>query len=42
MKNVQDFPRAEIKYEYRLMFAINITRLKKVIRFQKRKPKWDL
>jgi hypothetical protein len=42
MQNVQNFPEVEINSEHSLIFGNTVTRLKKIIRFVKRKPKWDL
>ena len=42
MKDVQTLPGADIDSEHNLLIAKNYTRLKKIIRFQKRRPQWDL
>jgi len=39
---VQKTPESEIYYEYSLIVAHTFTRLKKIIRFIKRKSRWDL
>jgi len=42
VKDVQTLPRADIDSDYNLLVAKICTRLKKIIRFQNRKPQWDL
>jgi hypothetical protein len=42
MKNAQNFPGAEIDSQHSLNFANIFTRLRKIVRFLKRKPRWDL
>ena len=41
MKDVQTLPRADIDSDHNLLVAKICTRLKKIIRFQKRRPQWD-
>jgi hypothetical protein len=42
MKNVQTMPGADIEPDHNLLVATICTRFKKIIRFHKRKPRWDL
>ena len=42
VKDVQTMPGADIDSDHNLLVAKICTRLKKVIRFQKRRPQWDL
>jgi type I site-specific restriction endonuclease len=42
VKDVQTLPRADIDSDHNLLVAKICTRLKKIIRFQKRGPRWDL
>jgi len=42
VKDVQTLPGADIDSDHTLLFAKICTRLKKIIRFQKRRPRWDL
>jgi hypothetical protein len=42
VKDVQTLPRADINSDHNLLVAKICTRLKKIIRFQKRRPQWDL
>ena len=42
LKDVQTLPGADIDYDHNLLVAKICTRLKEVIRFQKRRPQWDL
>jgi hypothetical protein len=42
VKGVQTLPGADIDSDHNLLVATICTRLKKIIRFQKRKPRWDL
>jgi hypothetical protein len=42
VKNVQTLPRADIDSHHNLLVPKFRTRLKKIIRFQKRRPRWDL
>jgi hypothetical protein len=42
VKDVQTLPGADIDCDHNLLVAKICTRLKKIIRFQKRKPRWDL
>ena len=42
MKDVQTLPGADIDSDHSLLVAKICTRLKKIIRFQKRRPQWDL
>jgi hypothetical protein len=42
VKNVQTLPGADIDSDPIILVAKICTRLKKIIRFQKRKPQWDL
>jgi hypothetical protein len=42
VKDVQTLPGADIDSDQNLLVAKICTRLKKIIRFHKRKPKWDL
>jgi hypothetical protein len=42
VKNVQTQPGADIDSDHNLLVAKICTRLKRIIRFQKRKPVWDL
>jgi exonuclease III len=42
VKDVQTLPGADIDSDHKLLVARVSTRLKKIIRFQKQKPKWDL
>ena len=42
MKEVQTQPGAEIDSDHNLLVATICNRLKKIIRFQKRRPQWDL
>jgi hypothetical protein len=39
---VQTLPGADIDSDHNLLVATICTRLKKIIRFHKRKPRWDL
>jgi hypothetical protein len=42
VKDVQIMPGADIDSDHNLLVAMICTRLKKIIRFHKRKPRWDL
>jgi hypothetical protein len=42
VKDVQTLPGADIDCDHNLLVATICTRLKKIMRFQKRKPRWDL
>jgi exonuclease III len=42
VKDVQTMPGADIDSHHNLLVATICTRLKKIIRFHKRKPRWDL
>ena len=42
MKDVQTLPGADIDSDHNLLVAKFRTRLKKIIRFQKSRPRWDL
>jgi hypothetical protein len=42
VKDVQTLPGADIVSDHNLLVATICTRLKKVIQFQKQKPRWDL
>jgi hypothetical protein len=42
VKDVQTLPEAYIDSGHSLLVAKICTRLKEIIRFQKRKPRWDL
>jgi len=42
VKDVQTLPGADIDSDHNLLVAKICTRLKKIIRFQKRRPHWDL
>jgi hypothetical protein len=42
VKDVQTLPGADIDLDHNLLVAKICTRLKKIIRFQKRRPQWDL
>ena len=42
VKDVQTLPRADIDSDHNLLVAKICTRLKKIMRFQKRRPIWDL
>ena len=42
LKDVQTLPAADIDCHHNLLVAKFCTRLKKIIRFQKRRPQWDL
>jgi hypothetical protein len=42
VKDVQTLPGADIDSDHNLLVATICTRLKKIIRFHKRKPRWDL
>jgi hypothetical protein len=42
VKDVQTLPGADIDSDHNLLVAQICTRLKKIIRFQKRRPQWDL
>jgi hypothetical protein len=42
VKDVQTLPGADIDSDHNLLVAKICTRLKKIIRFQKRRPRWDL
>jgi len=42
MKGVQTLPGADIDSDHNLLVAEVRTRLKKIIRFQKSRPRWDL
>ena len=42
VKDVQTLPGADIDSDHYLLVAKICTRLKKIIRFQKRRPQWDL
>ena len=42
VKDVQTLPGADIDFDHNLLVAKICTRLKKIIRFQKRRPQWDL
>jgi len=42
VKDVQTLPGADIDSDHNLLVGKICTRLKKIIRFQKRRPKWDL
>jgi hypothetical protein len=42
VKDVQTHPGVDIDSDHNLLVAKICTRLKRIIRFQKRKPVWDL
>jgi hypothetical protein len=42
VKDVQSLPGADIDSDHNLLVAKICTRLKEIIRFQKRRPRWDL
>ena len=42
VKDVQTLPGADIDSDHNLLVAKVCTRLKKIIRFQKSRPRWDL
>jgi len=42
VKNVRTLPGADIDSDHNLLVAKVRTRLKKIIRFQKSRPRWDL
>jgi len=42
VEDVQTLPGADIDSDHNLLVAKICTRLKKIIRFQKRRPQWDL
>jgi hypothetical protein len=42
VKDVQTKPGADFDSDHNLLVAKICTRLKRIIRFQKRKPRWDL
>jgi hypothetical protein len=42
VKDVQTLPVADTDSDHNLLVAKICTRLKKIIRFRKRKPRWDL
>jgi hypothetical protein len=42
MKDVQTLPGADVDSDHNLLVAKICIRLKKIIKFQKRKPRWDL
>ena len=42
VKDVQTLPGADIDSDHNLLVANICTRLKRIIRFQKRRPQWDL
>jgi len=42
VKDVQTMSGADIDSDHNLLVATICTRLKKIIRFQKRRPQWDL
>jgi hypothetical protein len=42
VKDVQTLPGADIDSDHNLLVATICTSLKKIIRFHKRKPRWDL
>jgi hypothetical protein len=42
VKDVQTLPGADIESDHSLLVATNCTRLNKIIRFHKRKPRWDM
>ena len=42
MKDVQTLPGADTDSDHNLIFAKICIRLRKIIRFQKRRPQWDL
>jgi hypothetical protein len=42
VKDVQTLPGADINSDHNLLVPTICTRLKKIIRFQKRRPQWDL
>jgi hypothetical protein len=42
VKDVQTLPGADIDSDHSLLVATICTRLKKIIRFYKRNPRWDL
>jgi hypothetical protein len=42
VKDVQPLPGADIDSDHNLLVAKICTRLKKIMRFHKRKPRWDL
>ena len=42
VKDVQTLPGADIDSDHNLLVATICTRLKKIIRFHKLKPRWDL
>jgi hypothetical protein len=42
VKDVQTLPGADIDSDHNLLVAKICTKLKKIIRFQKKRPQWDL
>jgi len=42
VKDVQTLPGADVDSDHNLLVAKICTRLQKIIRFQKRRPQWDL
>jgi len=42
VKNVQTLPGTDIGSDHNLLVVRVRTRLKKIIRYQKRRPRWDL
>jgi len=42
MKDVQTLPGADIDFDHNLLVAKICTRLKKIVKIQKGKPRWDL
>jgi hypothetical protein len=42
IKDVQTMPGADTASDHNLLFAKICNRLKKIIKFQKGKPRWDL
>ena len=42
VKDVQTLPGADIDSDHNLLFAKDRTSLKKIMRFQKSRPRWDL
>jgi hypothetical protein len=42
MKEVQTLPEADIDFDHNLLVSMICTRLKKIVKIQKGKPRWDL
>jgi hypothetical protein len=42
VKDVQTLPGADIDFDHNLLVAKICTGMKKIIRFQKKRPQWDL